>query len=112
MAVQLASLGLTTVTTAGTPVSVVVPASIRPPSCHAFIITARPANTGKIFIGLSGLNKTTFAGVLAILPIPTVNDLPTFSASLSGPANALSLDDLYLDADVSGDGVIIAAIVT
>lgn len=111
MAAQFVALGKIPVPVAGTPVAVPVPPSINPPSCHAVIIEALPGNTGKIYIGLVGLNKTTLAQVLVVLPIPTVNLLPTFSIALTVAGNAINLGQFYVDADISGEGVLISALV-
>jgi hypothetical protein len=75
------------------------------------VVSALSGNTGKIYIGTAGLNKTTLANTLVVLAIPTVNLIPTFSCSLTAAANALSLSDLFIDADVGGEGVLISAVV-
>lgn len=111
MAAQLHALGQTLVAVAGTPKQLQVPATINPPSVHAFIIEALPSNLGKIYIGLAGLNKATMVGVLCILPVPSINLLPTFSMAVSAGANPLNLRDLWFDADTSGEGVIVSAVV-
>lgn len=111
MSALLKGLGKTTVTTPGTPVQVSVPSVINPPSCHACIIEALFGNTGKVYVGTSGLTKSTLADVLVVLPIPTSNLIPTFSISIVSGANALHLRDLWIDADVAGEGVIVSAVV-
>lgn len=111
MAAQFVALGKIVVTVAGTPVKVPVPDAINPPSCHAVIIEVLPGNTGKIYVGLAGLTKATLAQVLVILPIPTVNLLPTFSIALTVAGNAINLGQFFLDADISGEGVLISALV-
>jgi hypothetical protein len=118
MAAALFATGKVLVPVAGTPVRAPVPLVVSGPlldagltTVHAFIIQALSTNTGKIYIGLSTLNKATLAGILIVLPVPTANLIPTFSASLTAGANALSLTDLWIDADNSGEGVTISGVV-
>ncbi len=118
MAAAFFALGKLTVPTSGTPVQ--VPAPVLPgqgptlpalSTVHALVIEVLSTNTGKIYVGIAGLNKSTLAGVLMVLPVPTANLLPTFSISLTAAANALSLTDLVVDADNSGEGVLISGII-
>ncbi len=115
MGVQQLSLGKVTVVTAGTPVQVdltVLPADNRQsPRVHAYIVQALSANVGKVYIGTLGMNKSTLAGVLAVLPIPTANLVPTLSVSVAQAANGLNLSDLWFDADTSGEGVLVSCLV-
>ncbi len=112
MAVLLLPLGATRVPTPGTPVAIVLPADLRDqPKCHAFLIQALPTNTGKVFIGRVGMVKSTYEGVDSILPVPTVNLLPTLSVSVAQAANGLTLDTLRFDADIATDGVLISVLV-
>lgn len=117
MAAQLVALGPVTVGAPGTPVGVqtVLPT---PPSSidvnnnvHSCIIEALSGNTGKVYIGLKGMNKSSLAGVLMVLPVPTANSIPTFSMSITFGANAIDLADLYIDADIGTNGVLVTALV-
>lgn len=116
MAAQLLALGLVTVPVAGTPValSTVLPAPTvtdANQNAHAVIFQAKPGNTGKIYIGTSVMNKTTLAGVVLILAVPTNNVIPSGSLSVAFGANAICLADFYLDADTGGEGAIVSAII-
>lgn len=111
MAVQLAPLGRTLVGTPGTPVAVSVPATLQPPAAHACVFQALPTNSGKVYIGTQGMNKTTLVGVLVVLAIPSDNQIPAFSLAVTHAANAIPLADLRVDADVAGEGVLISALV-
>ncbi len=119
MAASFFATGKVVVGTAGTPVQIgPLPTVVAGPlgaqglsTVHAFVIQALSGNTGKIYIGLAGLNKSTLVGVLVVLPVPTANLIPTFSASLTAAANALSLTDLWFDADNGGEGVTISGVV-
>lgn len=111
MAANLFGLGKVTVLVPGTPVAIPIPVGLNPPTVHAFLIEVLSTNTGKIYVGLEGLDRTTLVGVLIVLPIPTANSLPTFSVSITQAANALALRLLRIDADNANDGVLISAIV-
>lgn len=102
------ALGSFTVPVAGTPVRIVPPTD-QPKTCHAFSIQALPTNTGKVFVGdRATMNKTTMVGVLAIIPIPTANLLGSFTSALAMGANAIPIDNLWLDVDTGGEGVIMS----
>lgn len=79
---------------------------------HGVLFQALPTNTGRIYIGDSTLNRATFAGLFAMLAVPTANLLPTFSAALTLAPNAVRLDDMFIDADNNNDGVIVSVLVT
>lgn len=112
MAAQFVALGKLTLTAAGTPQRLTVPLEkMNPPSCHAVFIEVLPTNTAKIYVGLAGLAKATLVQVLAILPVPTVNLLPTFTIAVTVAGNAINVGDLWIDADVSGEGVLVSALV-
>lgn len=98
------SLGKITVTNAGTIVQ--VSSSSKP--AQLITISQNPANTGKIFIGLSTLVASTRVGVLFILPIPTVNVLPSFTLQWPDAHAMFDLQDFWLDADVNGEAAIVS----
>lgn len=98
------SLGKVTVTTAGTPVRIT---SSRTP-CHALLVQQLPANTGRIIVGTSVMNSTTYAGCLAILAIPTTNGIPAVNAGLATEPDGLNAADYYLDSTVNGEGALVS----
>lgn len=116
MAAQLLALGQITTVVAGTPVPISpgLPAAPVGQSAnlnvHAIIFSAIPTNTAKVYIGLSNMVKGTGVGVLMVLPIPTVNLIPTFSISLTMGPNAINAGDLFIDSDTSGQGCLVSAI--
>ena len=118
MAAALIGCGKTLVPVVGTPVRVSVPPEIAGPAAHglsgvhAILVGALSTNTGKVYIGVAGLDRVALTRVLVVLPIPTANLLPTFSISVSAAANALSLSDLWIDVDVAGEGVLVSAVVS
>lgn len=71
-------------------------------------IEALNSNTGLIYIGTSTLNKTTLAGVIATIAAPGGN--PIVNAlefdQLAFGANIYELQNLWMDADVNGEGVL------
>jgi hypothetical protein len=118
MAAAFFALGKLVTVAAGTPVQVpppalpgAGPASPALSTVHAFVVEALESNTGKVYIGIAGMDKTTRVGVLMTLPVPTANLIPTFSVSLTAAANALSLTDIWIDTDNNGEGVTISGIV-
>ena len=116
MAAQFVSFGKIQIAAAGTPQKVQIPQVagnpvMNPPSCHALLIQALSTNAGKIYIGLAGLDKATLAQVLVVLPVPTANLLPAFSIAVTVAGNAINVGDLWLDADTSGEGVLLSALV-
>lgn len=70
------------------------------------MIQTLSSSTGKIFIGLSNMDKTTGVGVLAVLPIPTSNSIPSFSAGNPSAQAGINVNDLFIDGDSTSDGVI------
>ena len=102
------ALGSFTVPVAGTPVKITLPAD-QPKTCHAFSIQALPTNTGKVFVGdRQTMNKTTMVGVLAIIPTPTANLLGSVTSALAAGANAIPIDNLWLDVDTGAEGVLMS----
>lgn len=111
----LKSLGKVTVTTAGTPVRVT--STQTSPSAkvsvHTVFLQALSGNTGRVFVGNGqNMNKTTLAGVVGMIPAPSASaatgSLPFFEATINPAANGFNLADLWLDAEVSTDGVLVA----
>jgi hypothetical protein len=106
----LKTFGKVVVTTAGTPERVTkneaTPAARV--GAQSVFIQAWHANLGKVFIGVSGMNKGTGAGVIATLPIPTTNIHPSFSGAIVEAPAGLNLADLFLDVDTSGEAAIVS----
>ncbi len=100
---SVSSLGKVTVTSGGTPVQITATKT----ACQAISIQALSTNTGKIYVGLSNINKTTSVGVLGVLAVPTANLIPSFNAYQPQVAG-LNADAFWIDADVNGEGVIVA----
>lgn len=99
----------------GTPVQVTAPSvgggtNGNPFAIHGVMFQALPTNTGKVYIGVADMNKSTYANVAAVLPIPTTNFLPTFSTSITIAPMALTLLEFWIDADVADEGVLVTGV--
>lgn len=117
MAASMIGCGKTTVPTPGTPVPVAYPSDVAGPAnpgettVHAILLQALSTNTGKVYIGTTGMLKTPLTKCLVVLPVPTANLLPTFSIAVTAAANALGLSDLVIDADQANDGVLLSVVI-
>ena len=68
--------------------------------CHAIFVQALEDNSGKGYLGKSGLNKVTLASVSGMIPKPSASDetsLPSFTLGLDSAHNAFDAYDYYLD---------------
>lgn len=108
----LGTSSVVTVVTAGTPVQV----KTTHVACQSILIQALPQNTGRIVVGSdntvrAGASATNPSGtVLAIIGAPTSGTATPPSATggvPTGPA-ALDLQQFWVDAQVSGEGVIVS----
>ena len=101
------SFGKVTVTTAGTPVRCTLNEST--PSARMAVqsltVFALAGNTGtNIYVGSSAMNKTTLAGVYAIVP-KGANGGITINLAPAG----IMANEVYLDADTSADAALVSA---
>lgn len=106
----LRSLGKVTVTVAGTPISllaVLQAAGLRFRSYHAAHLQALDTNAGKVYIGTSTMVKATRAGCIHVLAAPASGNIPSFGMALIGSAAGIDISEVYLDADTSGEGVLL-----
>lgn len=109
-------IGPVTVPVPGTPVlsTAAIPSPQTPAryTCHAALFQARSLNTGKVYIGSATMVKATLAGVIAVLAIPSDSSIPSFSIALTLAPAGITLSDLYIDADVAGEGVLLSTLET
>jgi len=116
-------VGLITVPTPGTPVQLSAaftntdvwpgPASDTTCRVHGVMVQGNPrgTNAGPLYLGVEGMNKTTLAGTLHVLPL-LANSVPyTVTASLTLAAAAIALNNLYLDADQADDEALVSVLV-
>jgi hypothetical protein len=67
-------------------------------------IQALTDNTGPLYLGYADMNRTTLAGVLAIIPQGSTWAFGEYNA-----LNTIKPHDLYLDADNNGDAGLVSA---
>lgn len=101
-------LGKVTVASAGTPVNVLTNFSSDPAytKLHANKVEVRAlfSNAGPIYVGYQGLDRSTLANVIAILPPNAVYTLVEPNA-----LNVIDVSAFYVDADTSGDAALVTA---
>lgn len=73
---------------------------------HSYLIAVKETNTGPIFIGNSSMDKSTGAGVIAVLPKPNISTIPR----LEGTASYEKLNEIWVDAEKDGDGVYVSCV--
>ena len=109
------SLGKITVAGGGTSVVLTTNSGASTPArIYAYMIEALPTNTGAVYITKVATgtdDRSNMNGMLAILPPPTTNVIPSFSASIAFSEKAVFADSLdpskiYVDVAVNGEGVI------
>lgn len=111
---MLKSLGAVKVAVSGTPVRSTLNQSN--PSArlaaHSLLVEQLAANTGKIYIGTLPMDITNplLPGVSAVLPPPTANTIASFSATISYAPGGFNMAEIYIDADVSGEGALVSII--
>lgn len=112
---NLDAIAKVVVPTPGTPVRVTVAAGLPNPAevypCHAIQVIVLPTNTGKVYGGVQGMDKTVLVGCYFWLPPPTETTVPSWSAAITIAPNGLRLEDLWIDADNPNDGVIVNVLV-
>ena len=110
---SLRSLSKVTVVSAGTPERATK--NLVDPSAryltHSVLIQVLPTNTGNIYVGLFGeMNKAAYTELLAILPVPTANSIQSYSATLNLVNDTIDVSEIGIDADFSGEGVIVSVL--
>jgi len=107
------SLGKVTVAATGTLVRATnnetTPATRYP--YQSILFEQIPGNTDKIYIcDRSTASKTTWVGVLAYLMPPTTGNAPSCGMEIPSAPAALNAADIWIDAEVSGEGVLISVV--
>jgi|WetSurMetagenome_2_1015567.scaffolds.fasta_scaffold02468_2 hypothetical protein len=107
------SLGKVTVTTSGTPVRATLNETT--PSdrvgCQSILFEQIPGNTGRIYIcDRQNANIITLVGVVAILAKPTSSAFPSAGCGVPSAPAALNAADFYIDAEISGEGVLVSVV--
>lgn len=79
---------------------------------QAVLLQALPSNTGKVYVGGSNMVKTTYVGVSGVLVVPSSSNIPSWGASHPLSPAGVDLTALYLDVDVSGEGVLLSVLIS
>lgn len=92
--------------TSGTPLNVLTNFSDLVSShAKALTIYGPASNTGKVYVGRSTMNRSTLAGVLAVVGAGEIRTIPF---NYQG-GNNLDLTKFYIDVDTTGDqGLVVA----
>ncbi|HEY3827309.1 MAG TPA: hypothetical protein VGL82_22305 [Bryobacteraceae bacterium] len=100
--------GPVTVPIPGTPVEITarliasgVCLSGDPVEVNKISVISLPANTGAVYIGIAGMNKSTMHGVLFVFSGGNVG----WQITNNEAVNTYRFDQMYVDADVAGEGV-------
>ena len=110
---MLKAYGKTTIAVPGTPICVTTgqanPTSVHQHICHGVRIQAWPANTGLIYIGSSAaMVAATGVGVYGVIGIPgATGEIPYLDLGGGPQANPVDLTQVWLDAQVGGEGAIV-----
>ena len=87
-------LGPVIVLTPGTPVNI-APANL---NCQSVMVQALPTNTGFVYVLVYGTRVATLA-------VPTINSIPSYSATIPDAPGGLDARQFTIDAQVGGEGV-------
>ena len=102
---QPRSFGKIAVPTPGTPVRVTSDTTIR---AHRIRFAVAIGETGRVFLGVQGMNKLTGAGVVKeFWPTGAGGDVAD-ELVLESAAGDLRPSDYYVDANTAGEGLIVA----
>ena len=84
-------------------------AKVRVVSILFAVISGINANTGFVYVGVKGMNKSTGAGVIFAIPASAAGIVSWFTLPAQGwgGGNEICAEDIWLDADTSGNSVIV-----
>ena len=98
---------------ANTPITINFPGLVDTrPRFNTLYLQVGPGNTGDIYFGRAGFDKTapTKPGLIAILRPPTANHLPDLAFNIPSSVNPFMLDEYEVTCDQGGDGVQVTAL--
>jgi hypothetical protein len=105
--VNVTAKGKITVATPGTHVAIETAA--QPTAACKIHLQAPAANTGKTYIGTTGMVKATLAGVIHVFAIPlSTGPLETLELESHADEDRLQLAQYAIDADVAGEGLLVS----
>jgi len=96
----LTSLGSVAVPTPGTPVPLSTDPAVR---VSRVVLQTAPANTGKTYFGVAGMQKSTLAGVSHVF---AAND--SFEIATQDGTDGVTLAQLSIDADVPNEALLVS----
>ena len=102
---QPQSLGRIAVSTPGTPVRVASDTSIR---AHRIRFAVVVGETGRVFLGVEGMNKATGVGVVKEFWPTGAGGGVADELVIESAAGDLRPSDYYIDANTAGEGLIVA----
>ena len=116
-------VGKITVPTAGTPIQLSAQAAFTAAltraglattfvKVHAVHFQALPGNSGKVYLGESGLVKATYVLVGFTFPAPTSGFFPTFGITEETSPAGVDCSVIWLDVDTSGEGLSVMVEIT
>lgn len=99
------SMGRVNVSTPGTPVKLSTIPTLRVSKLFLQVI---PGLTGKCYLGNTGMNKSTLAGVSRILwPNPSGGFSDQFFLEAQDGSDSIPLAEYAIDVDVAGEGLLV-----
>jgi hypothetical protein len=102
----LTSRGLISVSTPGTPVTLSTDPTQRASKLFFQVI---PGQTGKTYVGVPGMNKSTLQGVSRILwPNPNGGICDQFFIEAQDARDSITLANYAIDVDVAGEGLLVS----
>ncbi len=104
---NIAPLGKINVASAGTPVRVTATST----PCYGLIVTPVIGNAGATHFGTSTLVKATLVGVIKTFLKPAATGASDTLQITCDQLNQLNAADYWVDAETSGDGLLVSAIV-
>jgi hypothetical protein len=72
-----------------------------PVEVNKISVVSLPSNTGAVYVGIAGMNKSTLRDVLFVFDASNIG----WQVTNNEGANTYRFDELYVDADVAGEGV-------
>ena len=102
----LTSLGRINQPTPGTPIALSADST---KSVAKLFFQVPPGLTGKTYIGMAGMSKTTLAGVLRVLsPAQVSTFYDQFFLETSNGDDQIYLTQYFVDSDVAGEGLMVS----
>ncbi len=103
---NIISMGRVNVAVPGTPIPLSTDSRLR---VARVLFQSIPGLTGKTYVGTHGMNKATLSGVIRILaPTGSSSISDTYEVETANNNDGIALSQLFLDADIVGEGLLIS----